>query len=122
MVYTSGTPSADGSTPGSGGESGEPLISIITPAFNEQDNLPVFHTRLQAVAGSLGITWEWVVVDDSHSSDDTWQVLRGCSDGSSASRDSVFTELWLAPRDCLRAAACRRSRRGGYGGRSAALP
>jgi len=76
MVYTTGTPSADGSTPGSGDESGELLISIITPAFNEQDNLPEFHTRLQAVADSLGITWEWLVVDD-HSSDDTWQVLRG---------------------------------------------
>jgi len=51
------------------------LLSIITPAFNEEENLPQLHGRLHAVLDPLGIEWEWVVVDD-HSTDGTWKLLQ----------------------------------------------
>ena len=50
----------------------KPLLSIVTPAFNEASNLPEFHRRL---SGALaGVEWEWIAVDD-HSADDTFAVL-----------------------------------------------
>jgi polyisoprenyl-phosphate glycosyltransferase len=51
-----------------------PLISIVTPAFNEADNLPVLYDRLRRTMESLGVDWEWVVVDD-HSQDATFAVV-----------------------------------------------
>jgi glycosyltransferase involved in cell wall biosynthesis len=50
------------------------LISIVTPAFNEAENLRELHDRLQAVLNPMGVEWEWVVVDD-HSTDGTWSLL-----------------------------------------------
>jgi dolichol-phosphate mannosyltransferase len=49
-----------------------PLLSIVTPAFNEADNLPELHRRLSAALAE--VEWEWIAVDD-HSSDDTFAVL-----------------------------------------------
>jgi len=40
------------------------VISIVTPAFNESENLPALYQR------------EWVIVDD-HSRDDTFAIVRG---------------------------------------------
>jgi polyisoprenyl-phosphate glycosyltransferase len=52
------------------------LLSIVTPAYNEAENLPRLHERLRALDwGALGLEWEWVVVDD-HSRDATPQLLR----------------------------------------------
>ena len=53
-----------------------PLLSIVTPAFNESLNLPLLYGRLREVLDAAGIDWEWLVVDD-HSSDATFDVLRG---------------------------------------------
>jgi dolichol-phosphate mannosyltransferase len=53
-----------------------PLISVVTPAYNESANLPVLYERLTQVFGRLGSTWEWIVVDD-HSRDRTFEVVRG---------------------------------------------
>lgn len=50
------------------------LLSIVTPAFNESENLPVLYLRLVRVLDELGIPWEWVIVDD-HSRDDTFAVI-----------------------------------------------
>lgn len=50
-------------------------LSIITPAFNEEANLPLFHEQLRTALDSAGVEWEWIVVDD-HSPDGTWTVLR----------------------------------------------
>ncbi len=50
------------------------LTSVVTPAFNEAQNLPVLYERLAATMAALGLDWEWVVVDD-HSSDGSFEVL-----------------------------------------------
>jgi glycosyltransferase involved in cell wall biosynthesis len=52
-----------------------PALSIVTPAFNERENLPTLHHRLLAVLANLEIDWKWLVVDD-HSSDGTFEVIR----------------------------------------------
>jgi dolichol-phosphate mannosyltransferase len=54
-------------------------LSVITPAFNEEKNLPVFHDRLCAALKDLPGEWEWIVVDD-HSSDRTFEVLKQLSE------------------------------------------
>jgi dolichol-phosphate mannosyltransferase len=50
------------------------LVSVVTPAYNEAENLPLLFERLQAVFSGLALDWEWVVVDD-HSRDATFDVL-----------------------------------------------
>jgi len=50
------------------------LISIVTPAFNEAENLKVLYERLCGVLRGLDVDWEWVVIDD-HSADATFRVL-----------------------------------------------
>lgn len=49
------------------------LLSVITPAYNEAENLPIFYKRLRSVLDPLQLEWEWIVVDD-HSKDETFQV------------------------------------------------
>jgi glycosyltransferase involved in cell wall biosynthesis len=51
-----------------------PLISVVTPAYNEAENLAVLYQRLCATMDGLGVEWEWVVVDD-HSQDATFAVI-----------------------------------------------
>lgn len=41
------------------------LLSIVTPAFNEAENLPHLWTRLDAVLAQLDLAWEWIIVDDA---------------------------------------------------------
>jgi len=53
-----------------------PLISIVTPLYNEEATLPRLAQRLRAVFDGLpSVTWEWVAVDDG-SSDRTFDVAR----------------------------------------------
>ena len=54
------------------------MISIVSPAFNEAQNLKALHARIVETMGTLGVEWEWIVVDD-HSRDDTFAVLRRLS-------------------------------------------
>lgn len=51
------------------------LISIITPAYNEAQNLPLVFERLSRVFEKLVFEWEWIIVDD-HSSDNTFETIR----------------------------------------------
>ena len=51
------------------------LLSIITPAFNEEANLDALYERLAKTMAAVGGEWEWVIVDD-HSRDDTFAVIQ----------------------------------------------
>ncbi|MDH7487657.1 MAG: glycosyltransferase family 2 protein [Anaerolineae bacterium] len=50
------------------------LLTVVTPAYNEAENLPILYERLRAVMQGLGLDWEWIIVDD-HSADDTFAVV-----------------------------------------------
>jgi dolichol-phosphate mannosyltransferase len=51
-----------------------PLLSIVTPAYNEADNLPLLYERFSQVLNVPELTWEWLIVDD-HSKDETFAVI-----------------------------------------------
>lgn len=73
------TPAQEGAAPVG------PLISIVTPCFEEADNLPLLHERLRAVMDGLGQPWEWIVVDD-HSGDGSFEVLAGLANADARVR------------------------------------
>jgi len=50
------------------------FISIVTPAFNEANNLPMLYKELRSVLDRISNKWEWIVIDD-HSTDETFNVL-----------------------------------------------
>ncbi len=54
--------------------SSRPVLSVVTPAYREADNLPRLYEELAAVLNPLGIEWEWLIVDD-HSPDATYRVI-----------------------------------------------
>lgn len=56
------------------GEESRPLLTLVTPAYNEADNLPRLYERLVAVLDPMQFDWEWIIVDD-HSSDHTFAVI-----------------------------------------------
>jgi glycosyltransferase involved in cell wall biosynthesis len=52
-----------------------PVLSVVTPAFNEAENLPRLYERLCALDWvTLGLDFEFLVVDD-HSTDGTAGVI-----------------------------------------------
>ena len=51
------------------------MLSLITPAFNESENLEALHARIVDTMARLGGGWEWLIVDD-HSHDDTFAVVQ----------------------------------------------
>ena len=51
-----------------------PTLTIVTPAYNEAQNLPVLYERLLEAIESLDVDLEWVIVDD-HSHDETPAVV-----------------------------------------------
>jgi len=53
---------------------GRPVLTVVTPAYNEADNLPRLYERLSQTLDPLELDWEWVIVDD-HSSDRTFKVV-----------------------------------------------
>ena len=50
-------------------------LSIVVPAYNEEESVPLLHERIRAVVEPLGLTWEVVYVDDG-STDGTRAALR----------------------------------------------
>jgi polyisoprenyl-phosphate glycosyltransferase len=50
------------------------LLSVVTAAYNETENLGVLYSTLLEVLDGSGINWEWIVVDD-HSHDETFAVI-----------------------------------------------
>jgi polyisoprenyl-phosphate glycosyltransferase len=58
------------------GQSAEPELSVVVPAFEEAASLAELYRELSATLARLDLTWEIVVADDG-SGDATWQeVLR----------------------------------------------
>lgn len=53
----------------------QPLLSVIVPAYNEAQNLPILYQRLVEAFQGLAMSWELVIVDD-HSADDTFAVVQ----------------------------------------------
>lgn len=60
-----------------GGE--RPRISIVAPAYNEEEVLPEFYRRVRDVMDSLGEPWELILVNDG-STDNTLAVMRELHD------------------------------------------
>jgi len=54
-------------------------LSIVTPAYNESKNLPVFYMQLSAILNKHPIDWEWIIVDDN-STDHTSEVIAHLSE------------------------------------------
>lgn len=53
-----------------------PALSIVVPAYNEQEVLPEFHRRLAAALAGIGLSWEVVYVNDG-SRDATLDIMLG---------------------------------------------
>lgn len=58
-------------------------LSVVVPAYNEEDVLPIFHNRLIAALADVEGGWEVVYVNDG-SKDGTLRVLKDLQDGNSA--------------------------------------
>src|SRR5688572_4988775 len=54
------------------------MLSIVTPALNEEANLEPLYRRLTQSMGQIGGEWEWLVVDD-HSPDGTFASVQRLS-------------------------------------------
>jgi len=52
----------------------KPRISVVVPAYCEQDNLPVLYESLKVYLDTLNERWEIIFVDDG-SPDETWSVI-----------------------------------------------
>lgn len=50
------------------------MLTVVAAAFNEEEVLPAFVSRVVEVLGTLGEEWEVVLVDDG-SRDTTWSVI-----------------------------------------------
>ncbi|MBU8538713.1 glycosyltransferase family 2 protein [Falsiroseomonas tokyonensis] len=53
-----------------------PALSVVVPAYNEQEVLPAFHARLVPVMQGIGLPWEVVYVNDG-SRDGTLALMLG---------------------------------------------
>ena len=51
------------------------LYSIITPVYNEENNLHLLHARLIKVFAEIGDEYEWIIIDD-HSSDSSYEIIK----------------------------------------------
>jgi polyisoprenyl-phosphate glycosyltransferase len=50
------------------------LISIVIPAFNEEENIPIIYQEIVSHLNGIKYNYEIIFVDDG-SSDDTWKVI-----------------------------------------------
>jgi dolichol-phosphate mannosyltransferase len=54
-------------------------LSVVTPAFNEAQALPIFLRRAVAVLEGIDVASELIVVDDG-STDETWAIIEAAAD------------------------------------------
>jgi glycosyltransferase involved in cell wall biosynthesis len=66
-----------------------PTITIIAPIFNELENIPEFYHRMREVMGSIGETWELILVDDG-SRDGSTEVIRKLAETDEHVRPVIF--------------------------------
>ena len=69
---------------------GEPLISVVIPAYNEGQNISSLYEKLASVLDQIGKGYEVIFVDDG-SSDDTLAHLKSISEKSSQVRVLVLS-------------------------------
>ena len=67
-----------------------PLLSVITPAFNEAENLYPLYEQIVDDLEKLEINWEWIIVDD-HSFDETFAIATKLSNGDKRVRAFRFS-------------------------------
>src|SRR5438132_13920706 len=53
-------------------------LSVVIPAFNEEENIPAVADRTAGLLDQLGYSWEIILVDDG-SRDDTFARMRQAS-------------------------------------------
>lgn len=51
------------------------MLSVVIPAYNEEENVPILYEKLKKVLDSLGEDYEIIFVDDG-STDGTYQRLK----------------------------------------------
>ena len=56
-----------------------PSISVVVPAYNSEESLPLLTTRLEKVLLGMTSDFELILVDDG-SRDKTWNVIEGLAD------------------------------------------
>ncbi len=61
-----------------GKSSARMMLSIVSPAYNEAENLPLLYGWLCQVLGSTDVDREWSIIDD-HLSDATFAVATDIS-------------------------------------------
>jgi dolichol-phosphate mannosyltransferase len=67
-----------------------PVLSLVTPAYNEEQNLPVLYQEIRRVLDAIDLTWEWLVVDD-HSSDGSFALMSALARSDSRVRAVRFS-------------------------------
>lgn len=91
------------------------MLSVVIPAFNEQDNIPVTAERMREILSPI-TEYELVFVDDG-SKDNTWQIIKELSEkdtsvkGLHFSRNfgkegAIFAGLKAAGGDCVAVIDC----------------
>jgi dolichol-phosphate mannosyltransferase len=55
------------------------LLSIITPAFNEEQNIPCLYHQLVTLLEKSAVDFEWIIIDDC-SYDNTFAVAKAIAD------------------------------------------
>ena len=51
------------------------MLSILTPAYNEEQNLSSLYDRICKALSNVEQEWEWIIIDD-HSSDGTFESIK----------------------------------------------
>lgn len=67
------------------------MISIVTPAYNEEENIPALYREIRKVFDTEAIDFEWIIVDD-HSTDGTFGVVKSLSEDDSRVKGVRFSK------------------------------
>jgi len=65
-------------------------LSVVVPAFNEEDNIIPLYENVKDVLSGLDMTWEIIIVDDG-STDNTWQRVVSLNDKDKRVKGILFS-------------------------------